>query len=828
MIMEPSSDEVGLTAKLSSLTRAQKAALTAGADRWRSTSVPEAGIGWLKFTDGPAGARGAFDSGTSSMSFPCGSAVGATWDVELAEEFGRALAGEALSKGAHVLLGPTVNLHRHPLAGRNFECLSEDPELTARLASAIVRGLQSRGVGACVKHFVANDQETGRMSISAEVDERTLREVYLRPFESAVASADPWTIMAAYNKINGEYATENTRLLTDILKKEWGWQGVVISDWWATHDSVRPARAGLDLEMPGPPRWLGPALEAVVEGGEVSEEVLDEMAERMMRLLARAGRLDSMTEEPERAEESPSRRDVARRVSRESIVLLTNAGVLPLEPARLRSLAVIGPAAHPGLEQGGGSAFVWPHRRVSPLDGLREALPDTKISWARGCALGRFASQIHPGLLSEDGWQIKIRGADEVPIHLGHVEDVRSVYHLLHVVVPGAEGFERDAPNGSVTVELRTRFTPDQSGPWELRLACDGEARASIDGLEVMSCSGREPRTGLLLSNLPSVTSDVQLDAGAPVDIAIAMTIAWPERVPHIQFGATPPRPELEIARAAELAAAHDAAIVVVGTGPDVETEGRDREDFGLPGAQDALVEAVLAAQPNTLVVVAAGAPVALPWVDRAPAVLWAWFGGQEAGHALADVIIGAADPGGRLPTTLPRRLEDCGSHANYPGDGEVVQYREGSHIGYRWHLAAGIDPVFAFGHGMSYTSFTLDSPSVLMGGDGSVTVTVAVRNTGTRAGIEVVQVYVEPAADESDAPPLQLAGFAKVRLDASEARGVVVRISPRAFASWDVGASSWVVAEGIRTLRVGRSVVDLPHGVEIVLQGRRLPSPQE
>ena len=811
-----------LDALLQGLSREQKAALTAGADLWRSTAVPEAGIPHLKVTDGPIGARGDLTSGATSTCFPCGAALGATWDVELAERVGAALAQETKAKGAHVLLGPTVNLHRHPLAGRNFECYAEDPELSARIAVAWIRGLQAGGVGASIKHYVANDQEHERMTISSQVDERTLRELYLRPFEAAVAEADPWVVMAAYNRINGVYATEHRELLIDILKREWGWPGVVVSDWFATHDTVRAATGGTDLEMPGPPAQLGPRLADAVAGGDVADDALDEMARRMLHLLDRAGRFEHPDEEPERSDETDERRALARQVASSAIVLLRNDGTLPLDAGALRSLAVIGPAAHPGFDQGGGSAMVLSHRKVSPLDGVRAALPGVEITHARGCAPGALAPPIRPDLLGA-GWTATVwtnaEGEGE-PVHEGTWPEARYAFFGGRKL----RGVERPAP---LRIELRATLTPDQSGPWTFHLACAGRTSVRIDGDEQLLHDEDGPLFSVLPTGLPRYEKAVDLEAGRPVVIDITLTATSRRCFPNLAFGATPPDPRGEVQAAAALAGAADAAVVFVGTGPEVETEGIDRLDMAMPSDQDALVEAVLAAQPNTVVVVSAGAPLLLPWIDRAPATLWGWFGGQEAGHAIADVLLGTSDPGGRLPTTIPRALADTAAFATYPGENGTVQYDEGLLIGHRWHDAHGIAPLFPLGHGGSYALCDWGTPNAVVDGDGSVRVTVPVTNPTARAGVDVVQIYVQAAAGDAAAPPQQLAGFVKVAVPAQATVDATILVRPRALARWDIATGAWLVPGGERTLVVARSAGAPVHRVVVSVGERRLATPQ-
>lgn len=813
-------DDSDLRERLSALTLEQKASLTAGADYWRTVAIPEAGVPPLKVSDGPVGARGDLSAPTTSTCFPCGSAVGATWDVELAAEFGIALAEEAKTKGAHVLLAPTVNLHRHPFAGRNFECMSEDPELTGRIASSIIKALQSQGIGASLKHFVANDQETERMSISSEVDERTLRELYLRPFEAAVAEANPWTIMASYNKVNGTFASENPTLLNGLLKDEWQWDGAVISDWWATHSGAEALKAGLDLEMPGPALWMGPAIAKAVENGDLEEADLDEAVLRLFRLSERTGRFEDPELQPERSESTPERTALARRMASSAAVLLRNNGALPLDAQDLKSVAVIGPGADPGFLLGGGSALVWPHRRITPLAALQEQLPDATLTWSRGCAIGRLAAPIHPDLMRDGGWLMRYWrdpiGEGE-PVYVETTPEAR--YSYFGRKLPGITN------PFSMTIQAETVLTPDVSGPWTIELTCAGTVTVTVDGREVISNPKDEPQGRIFADDLPTFTAQVELTAGVAVTIAARLNVDSPGCMPHLYLGALAPDPRQEIEKAAALAAASDAAILFVGTGPDFESEGFDRSTLSLPGAQDDLVRAVVAAQPNTVVVVSAAAPVDLPWRDEVPALVLNWFGGQEAGPAIADVLLGHAEPGGRLPVSFPVSIEDTSSHTNFPGADGRVTYSEGLLIGHRWHEHTGVAPAFAFGEGGSYTTIELADPSAVVRDDG-VIVTVTATNTGARAGSEVVQVYSYGAVDEL-APPIQLAGFAKTHLEAGASAEVIVTIPLRALSFWDTTEKSWHLPSGPRELRIGRSSRQLALSVTIDLEERLLPTPQ-
>ena len=811
--------EQRVEALLDELDLDERATLTAGRDGWRISGIPRLGIGDLKVTDGPTGARGDLTTGAKAVCFPVGSAIGSTWDVELVAEIAAVLADEARSKGAQVLLGPTVNIHRHPLAGRNFECYSEDPELTARLAVAFITALQEGGVGASLKHYVCNDSEFERHSISSEVDEQTLREVYLRPFEAAVAAADPWTIMAAYNKVNGTHATEHRGLQIDLLKDEWGWPGVIVSDWYATHDTVASGTGGLDLQMPGPALQFGPALAEAVRAGHVSEDALADKARRVLRLYARTGKLDDPADGVETSIDTPERRSLARRAASAAAILLTNDGILPLATSP-GAVAVIGPNATPGRIQGGGSSEVTAHYQVSPLDGFRARLGDAVV-YERGAGLGLFAPPIDPGLLAGGGYHEELFPGADLDGDAYRVQDVpEASLSFFGASVPGLG-------RGRFSARWTTRFTPDQSGTWELSLVAAGTARVLLDGDVVLEDPDTGPEMTFWVSSLEEHRCSLDLVGGRTHDLTIELRLPDRRVLPHLRFGAIAPDPAVEMERAVSAAAAAEVAIVVVGTSSDFETEGEDRAAFHLPGAQDELVRRVAAANPNTVVVVNAGSAVPMPWLDEVRAVLWSWYPGQEFGNALADVVFGDVDPGGRLPTTFPRRLEDTPAYTSYPGAFGRVHYGEGVFVGHRWFDARDIDPLFPFGHGLSYATFDFGAPAAEVSADGSVTVSVPIANTADRRGSEVVQVYVGPPSGVAMRPVRQLGGFAKIVVDGGASTVARILVPPRAFAQWDPIEHEWSVPPGRHRLWIGRSSRDLVSSLEVEVGARSLPTPQ-
>jgi len=812
------------------LTRDEKLALLAGRDTWTTPGVPRLGIPGLKLSDGPVGVRGArSDGSTRSASFPCGAALGASWSPVLVREVGAALGEEAHSKAAHVVLGPTVNLQRSPTGGRHFECYAEDPELTARLASAFVEGVQSRGVGACIKHFVCNDAETERHTQSSEVDDRALREVYLLPFERAVAEARPWSLMSAYNKLRGTWCSEHRWLLRELLKQEWGFDGFVVSDWFGTQHGPEAVRAGLDLEMPGPARHLGDPVRRAVESGELPEALVDQAARRLLRATARAGLLDANgAPSRERSEDRPEHRELARRCARESLVLLRNeGGLLPLAQERLRRLAVIGPNAADLVVQGGGSAQVNPHYTVSPWDALRQRCgDDVGMVFEPGCTRHRRLPRLEPPLLapldeSDSDARVRIEFF-EGPTPDGEPVAVHTARRAECTWIGSpAEGVDARVFSALLHASLRV----PESGPWSLGVSSAGLARVRLDGELVLdNWTAWQRGDSFYGAGSDEITATVELEKGRLHGLDVEYSKERSPVIGGVRLGAFPPLPEDALERAATAAREADVALVVVGLDGDWETEGRDRTDLALPGRQDELVGRVAAENPRTVVVLNSGAPVDVEdWVERVPALLQLWYPGQEGGRALVDVLLGDAAPGGRLPHSWPRRLEDTPGFLDVPDEFGRVRYGEGVFVGHRAYDARGIEPRFPFGHGLSTTRFEIgpvEPDREELPPDEVLRVAVGVRNAGPRAGSEVVQLYVEPPPGPALRPPRELKAFARVELAPGESRTVVLELPPRAFAHWDPSQGRFATAAGEATLRVGRSSRDLIAAARVRLRG--------
>ncbi|MFF7751198.1 glycoside hydrolase family 3 protein [Streptomyces sp. NPDC007971] len=790
--------EAVVRAALGRLDLDAKTRLLAGQDMWTLPALPEIGLGTLVMSDGPIGVRGVrWTADDPSVALPSPTALAATWDPVLARRAGMLLAQEARRKGVHVLLAPTVNLHRSPLGGRHFECYSEDPYLTGVIGAGYVTGVQSGGVGTTVKHFVANDAETDRFTVNNVVPERALRELYLAPFEAIVKNARPWGIMTAYNQVNGTTMTEHHHLVDEVLRGEWGFDGFNVSDWMAARDTVGAIEGGLDVAMPGPQTVYGEALARAVRAGEVAEATVDAAVRRVLRLAARVGILDGAEPAVAKPPAPVDGEALAREIARRSFVLVRNErGALPLKPG---TVALIGAAARDARVLGGGSATVFPARIVSPLDGLTAALADGTLTYAVG------ADPVTELAVAEQGFTLRAVCRDAAGEVIGGGS------------VPGGgiQWMGSDLPEGVThdrlhTVELTGTFTPRESGPHTFGIRGMGAFTLTVDGTthydDVQRPASDDPFETLFAA--PAPRARLELAAGEPVEVSLTHVVRFPENIPMkvVTFALAHSAPQRDpdelIAEAVEAARAADTAVVMVATTDRVESEGFDRSDLALPGRQDDLVRAVAAANPNTVVVVNSGSPVELPWRDEVAAVLLSWFPGQEGGAALADVLTGAHEPGGRLPTTWGS-LADAPVRRVTPAEGELP-YTEGVLIGYRAWERAGRTPSYPFGHGLGYTDWAYESLET----DGTAA-RIRIRNTGDRPGREVVQVYVAPAEPDAERPARWLAGFAGVQAGPGESVEVTVELPRRTYEVWDETAKSWACVKGSYEIAAGRSIDD-------------------
>ena len=781
-----------------------KVRLLTGATAFTLAPAQEIGLGEVRLSDGPTGVRGLrFSGGRIVALFPNATLLASAWDEESAHEVGGMLAEEAQAQGIHVVLGPTINLHRSLLGGRVFEAYSEDPLLTGRLAAAYVRGLQERGVGGCLKHLVANESETERNSVDSVVDPATLRELYLLPFEIAVAGAGPWSVMAAYNDVNGVPATEQDAVINGILKGEWMYDGVVMSDWFATRSAGPAANGGLDLVMPGPSGPWGDALVAAVTSGEVAEATVDDHLRRVLRLADRVGALGpaglpAPADLP--APDSPVRREQLTRLAAAGMTVLVNAGALPLGTDQ--RVALIGRHALDTVTMGGGSAQVNPPYQVSVATGLTALLGD-RVTVTDGVEVR--SRPVPAAADAVTGLRVTLLAAD------GSVLDERP--GLTSTMV----GFDDDLPQAAATVRFTGTVPGD--GPVEIGVigAADWEVRVG-DAVTRASLSTSGSGIGEELLVPPSAVESYP--AGGPVEAVATLRAGAGSLGAAGLYGlvARPARRPADEAIAAAVAAATaaDVAVVVVGLTAEQETEAVDKTTLRLPGEQDALVEAVAAAATRTVVVVNAATPVLMPWLASVDAVLWAGLPGQEGGHAVAAALLGELEPAGRLVSTFPAADGAAPAWSVTPVDGAVT-YTEGTFIGYRGHAGGkAAEPAFWFGHGLGYSTWEYGAaaragvpahaPRAGAGRPGRGPAVVGPgTTTGTRPSREVVQVYLEPTTVDQ---PVRLVGWTAVTVEPGGTAEVRVDTDARLWRRWDAGR--WTQLPPGGRLLVARGLGDI------------------
>ena len=793
------------------LTLEEKVLLLTGRDSWSTHPLERIGLRSMVLSDGPVGVRGAtWDERDPSANFPSPTALAASWDRHLVHRVGNALGCEAVRKNVDVLLAPTINLQRAPYAGRHFEAFSEDPVLTSELATQYVAGVQEYGVGATVKHYVANDSETDRFTVDVHVTDRVLRELYLRAFEGPVIDGGAWLVMSAYNSVNGARATES-ELLRTPLQTEWGFDGTVVSDWTAVR-SIESAKYAQDLAMPGPGGPWGQALVDAVRAGQVAEELVDEKVVRLLRLASRVGALEGA---PERVTPPPvDAAEAAKVAAVAGTVLLRNDGVLPLQAPP--SIAVIGEGARRARTQGGGSATVIPEAVISPLDGIRARWPEATVTWSLGAVVQKGLADLPAGSFTTPD------GADGM--HVRYLDRAGTVTASEDRRASSIVSFDAASlASNSAVVEMQLNYRPDGDGatfPFGVAGLCDYEV--FVDDVSAATGSLRtspddDPAAAVLH---PPATSFVLPRTGDIVQLVVRFTPVSGE-IPDaltLRLGVPAPSDAADdlIADAAAAAAAADTAVVVVSTSAEVESEGFDRDSLSLPGHQDALVRAVAAANPRTVVVINTGSPVVAPWVGDVAAALTVWFPGQEAGTALAEVLSGDAEPGGRLPVTWPASEQTVPVRDVMPSDG-ILTYDEGLHIGYRAYVKRGVVPAFPFGHGLGYTTWRLrDLESAAAAAPFTdVPVALTVENTGARDGKAVVQVYAERAsASAVDRPVRWLAAFDSCTVEAGASRRVQLTVPGRAFAHWS--DEGWAVERGDFRLVVGLSSDDAQQAARI------------
>jgi len=811
---------LNLKALIQDLTLEEKVTLISGFDSWHTHKIERLNIPSIKMSDGPNGVRGNGNSGKSSACFPSPISIGSTWNLDLIDEIGKALGEESKLKDVDVLLGPTINIHRHPLGGRHFESYSEDPYLTGKIATAYVKGVQSKNVAACLKHFVANDTEFERHHISSNVDEKTLREIYLLPFEMGIKEGKAQVVMSAYNKLNKIYCSSHQELLIDILKTEWNFEGYVVSDWGAALETVENAVGGLDLEMPGPTNVWGEKLILAIQEGKVSESAIDDKVKRILQVATFSGRFQNPTIKPEESFDNPNHQDLIRKASAEGMVLLKNNGLLPLknEGSNKKKLAVIGPNAKIAQIIGGGSASLKPHYVIHPLSAIHDKLDESyEIHYAKGCHTHKYLPKFAEDLMSHHAFEVKyFKDTDEGKVL--HEEKLTGNKFWVF------EGFGKDVINQKGNNKVFTKFScsyrPNISGSHLFEIFGIGPCKLRIDGNELIdNWTSTEPGEAFFGFSSASKTAPIDLTKGKTYFIEIEYLFEG--GFPAIHIGCLPPDPVNLFDEAVTLAKTSDEVILIVGTNADWETEGNDRKDFNLPANQDILIDAILEANPKTVVVLNTGSPVAMPWISQANAVIQSWFGGQEYGNALVDILNGSVNPSGKLPTTYPMRIEDTPAYNHYPGKDLQMDYAEKLLIGYRWYEKNNILPLFPFGHGLSYTEFKHSNLTISKNSDNSVTCNFEIENIGSVDGAVVTQCYIAFENAEVLEPIKRLGAFNKIFIKSKDTIKTEIKIPARSLAHWDIKTKSWVIRSGNYRIDLGISVAD------IVLQGQ-INYPQE
>ncbi len=788
------------------LTNDEKISLLTGTD-FTTQPIPRLNIPPMAMADAGQGVRGGSSTTQGpATAFPAGVNMASTWNPALVGQVASAIGVEAQNKGTgvQVMLGPAVNIQRSPLGGRNGEYFSEDPYLAARLAVNYIRAMQATGTGACIKHFAANNEEVDRGEVNVVVSERALREIYLPAFEAGVKEGGVWTIMSSYNRLNGPHNSANTYLLTDILKKCWGFDGMVMSDWGGVHETARVINAGNDLEMPGPGQLAPAKIKTALERGLTTQAQIDQNAQRILRTVLRSGVLDGPKTPNHALVNSDAHRDIALHAAQESLVLLKNERqTLPLDATKVRSIAVIGPAAENFQVGAAGSPGVEPLREVGALEGIRDRVgAGVTVRTASGEALGTdFAAgtltapnSTDAGFKGEYFGNTKLEGTPAVTRTDAQIDSSRP-----------------PAPLGNTNWSARwtATLTPSKSGATTFLFRADDGCRLFLDGKVIIDH---------WLDSAPATQSaTVDLKAGQKYELraeyyqgtggAVAQ-LTWLEPGATAYSGVT------------ALAKQSDAVILCLTTRGE-EGEGQDRSTMALPNNQDELVRQVLAANPRTIVVLNNGTPVSMPWLNSVPALVEAWFPGQEGGRALAQVLFGDVNPSGHLPTTLGARREDYPDTGNFPGTSGRVRYDEGIYVGYRAFDKRNIQPLFPFGYGLSYTTFRLSNlklSSPTLASNGQLTASVQVTNTGQRAGAQVVQLYIHDLAPKIDKPVRELKGFSKVFLQPGQSQTVTLPLTPRDFAWCDVKSKGWRADAGQYSIEVGDSSRNLTQKANVRL----------
>ncbi|KAF9235615.1 glycoside hydrolase family 3 protein [Melanogaster broomeanus] len=827
------------------LTTDEAILLTAGVGFWHTHEIPRLGIPSIKVPHNSIRGSHLFMS-TPAKCLPSATALGATWDTELIEEAGlKLLAGEAKLRAAPVILAPTCNIQRNPLGGRSFESFSEDPLLSGLIAAAFVNGVQKGGIGSTIKHFVCNDKEDDRMAYDSILSERALREVYLMPFMLAQKYAKPWCFMTSYNRVNGTHVSENRYLLQDILRNEWKFDGVIMSDWFGVYSIDLSINAGLDLEMPGTNKWRTlDLMNRSIVSRKLTVRTIKERARKVVELAKRVAQeapeiLDG--DGIERTVERDEDKALMRKLAAESIVLLKNDNnLLPLQPQILKKIAIVGGNAQAAVLSGGGSAALKPSYFVSPYQGIVNALPDNvEITYSEGASTYMEMPMLDFELTTptgERGWigSWYAHESDESMTPVSTTMETQRIDETRIIIVTSA-------PNGITrrwTMMLEGQLKPrDHDCTFEFGLSVCGRAKLFVDGKLVIDNWTRQRRGELFFGRgSEEERGRFDLKAGVKYNILVVFcNVRGPadgdedesvqDSISGVRLGGAEVQdPDTKMAEAVKLASEADVVIAIVGLNADWETEGYDRKTLALPGRTDELITKVSAANPRTVVVTQSGSSITLPWADSVPAIVHSWYLGNATGDAIADVLLGKKNPSGKLSLTFPKRLEDVPSHGHFHSENGVLRYGEDLFVGYKHYQHRGIAPQFAFGHGLSYTIFGYSglqlSGPVIANDDFSLTATLTVTNVGDVTGSEVVQLYVSmPKTSGLTHPDLLLRAFYKVKdLAPRASEEVTIALDKYAVSYWQDNIARWVVEKGEYGVKVGWSSDSLPLAATFVV----------
>ena len=802
---------------LQQMTTNEKISLLSGKGVYNTQNIDRLGLSQLELWDGPNGVRS--NSNEQATAFPVGISMGATWNVELINELGIALGKESRAFGVEVLLGPTMNIIRTPLNGRAFETFSEDPYFNGEMASAYINGLQSEHVGSSVKHYIANNQEIRRMDVSANISERALREIYLPAYEKVISKSQPYTFMAAYNKINGVHATEQKYIMNDILRKEFGFEGVLLSDWGGVKSTVPSFKASLDLEMPGPGKYYEKPLRKALKKGLVKETEIDNAALRMIKLILKT----SMGKSYNKSDVMVENKRIAKKVAEESIVLLKNENsILPLNSNSIQTLAVIGPNANRSVIQGGGSARVTPAYSITPLQGIIEnaAMNNIEVQYEKGVenhpsvplmekiSLRTTKDSKEKGLKAEYYRSYNFSGT---PYKKETDEELR-IFGILDQDIFGS-------------VLWTGEFIAEKNGKYRFSSNPGlGKARIYIDGKKISLNEKGPPVFGGVLPSakigsifLKAGSYPIRIEYSAKPNFLLSfiLKIVMPamsdmlNKFRFLEIGCRLPEPD--ISSAVTLARNTDAVIIVVGSADNYETEGEDRPSMKLTGKQDKLIESILNVNDNTVVVMNTGSPIEMPWVSSCPAILQVWLPGQEGGNAISNILFGNVNPSGKLPVTFPIALEDNPSYKYYPGNDEV-EYSEDIYVGYRYYDTKNVAPLFPFGHGLSYTKFEYSNFNcpIEVSSLKNVELKFIIKNVGKTQGQEVVQCYVRDVESRLERPIKELKAFYKLNLLPGESKTVNLSLDKTSFSFFDDQINKWIVEPGKFEIMIGSSSKDI------------------